>query len=388
MGATDGTHHQDHGHDDERGTLECHHDAGLTHGRRCGNDHDGQRKRFAVRLLVPVRAVLIVNPNATSTTPAGRDLLAHALESRVSLTVAHTDHRGHAIEIASDAARDGIDVVIVHGGDGTVNEVVNGILGDCGQGAPARKGPAVGVVPGGAANVFARALGISSDPTEATNQLVDLLDEHRRGAEWRRIGLMDCGERWAVFTAGMGVDGAVVAAVEAQREKGRKVTASRYIRIAVREMLAGARREPELTLHLPGRDPVPGVHFAFVSNSSPWTYANTRPIWTNPDHDVRDRSRRLRDHQHERVDESGAGAADVVSQAADRGQASDPRRRPRVGPGDQRHSGGLPDRRRLRRPAGNHDVHVGTECSWRRGTARENPLTWSYSFTGFNSGRK
>ena len=48
-----------------------------------------------------VRAVLIVNPNATSTTAAGRDLLAHALESRAKLTVAHTDHRGHAIEIAA-----------------------------------------------------------------------------------------------------------------------------------------------------------------------------------------------------------------------------------------------------------------------------------------------
>src|SRR4051794_12524880 len=143
--------------------------------------------------LSPVRAVLIVNPNATSTTPAGRDLLAHALESRVSLTVAHTDHRGHAIEIARDAARDGIDVVIVHGGDGTVNEVVNGILGDCGQDGPVREGPAVAVVPGGSANVFARALGISPDPTEATNQLVDLLDDHRRGVAWRRIGLMNCG---------------------------------------------------------------------------------------------------------------------------------------------------------------------------------------------------
>jgi diacylglycerol kinase family enzyme len=228
-----------------------------------------------------VRAVLIVNPNATSTTPAGRDLLAHALESRVKLVVAHTDHRGHAIEIARDAARDGIDVVIVHGGDGTVNEVVNGILGECGQLARGR-GTAIGVVPGGSANVFARALGISSDPTEATNQLVDLLDAHRRGTPLRRIGLMDCGERWGVFTAGMGVDGDVVAAVEAQRDKGRKVTAARYIRVATRELLASARANPVLTLHLPGRDPVDGVHFAFVSNSSPWTYANTRPVWTNP----------------------------------------------------------------------------------------------------------
>jgi diacylglycerol kinase family enzyme len=229
-----------------------------------------------------VRAVLIVNPNATSTTPAGRDLLAHALQSRVGLVVTHTDHRGHAIEIAEAAKRDGTDVIIVHGGDGTVNEVVNGLLGKPGPDRPAADTlPAVAVVPGGSANVFARALGISPDPIEATNQLIDLLGAHR-GA-WRRIGLMDCVERWAVFTAGMGVDGDVVAAVEAQRAKGRKVTAGRYIRIAVREMLGSVRDEPLLTVHLPDREPVPGVHFAFVSNASPWTYANARPVWTNPD---------------------------------------------------------------------------------------------------------
>ncbi len=226
-----------------------------------------------------MRAVLIVNPNATSTTAAGRDLLAHALESRTELTVVHTDHRGHAIEIARDAAADGVDVLIVHGGDGTVNEVVNGVLRERGREAGA---PAVGVVPGGSANVFARALGISPDPIEATNQLVDLLGEYRRTGVWRRIGLMDCGERWAVFTAGMGVDGDVVAAVEAQRAKGRKVSASRYIRVAVREVLASVRKKPTLTLHMPDGEPVGGVHFVFVSNSSPWTYANARPIWTNP----------------------------------------------------------------------------------------------------------
>ncbi|MDF2582457.1 MAG: DeoR family transcriptional regulator [Mycobacterium sp.] len=225
-----------------------------------------------------MRAVLIVNPNATSTTPAGRDLLAHALESRVDLTVIHTDHRGHAIEIGHQATRDGIDVLIVHGGDGTVNEVVNGVLQE-----PSDRAPAVGVVPGGSANVFARSLGISPDPIVATNQLVDLLGDYRRGTQWRRIGLMNCGERWGVFTAGMGVDGDVVAAVEAQRAKGRTVTASRYIRVAIREMLASARREPLLTVELPGREATSGVHFAFVSNSSPWTYANARPVWTNPD---------------------------------------------------------------------------------------------------------
>ena len=228
-----------------------------------------------------MRAVLIVNPNATSTTAAARDLLAHALESRVRLTVEHTNHRGHAVEIAEAAARDGVDLIIVHGGDGTVNEVVNGLLGRPGP-LPLGHVPAVAVVPGGSANVFARTLGIPNDPVDATNQLIDLLGEYRRTRRWRRIGLIDCGERWAVFSAGMGVDGEVVAAVEARRSKGRGVTMSRYVRAAVPAVLRSARREPTLTLYLPDREPITGVHFVFVSNSSPWTYANQRPVWTNP----------------------------------------------------------------------------------------------------------
>ena len=239
------------------------------------------------------------------------------------------------------------------------------------MGGPGAAAPAVGVVPGGSANVFARALGISPDPIEATNQLVDLLSDYRRRKSWRRIGLMDCGERWAVFTAGMGVDGDVVAAVEAQRDKGRKVTASRYIRVAIREMLASARREPALTLHLPDREPVEGVHFAFVSNSSPWTYANARPVWTNPTTTF----------------ETGLGVFAITSMnvwanlrlvrqmlreaAAHRGQASDPRRRPAVAAGDERHAGGLPDRRRLPRPARHDDVHCGSGCSGRGCTTRK-----------------
>ncbi len=229
--------------------------------------------------------MLIVNPNATSTTAAGRDLLAHALESRVRLTVEHTNHRGHATEIAEQAAADGVDVVIIHGGDGTVNEVVNGLLGRPGP-LPLAHVPAIAVVPGGSANVFARSLGIPADPLEATNLLVDLLGAHGPSRQWRRIGLMDCGERWAVFTAGMGVDGEVVAAVESHRSRRRArkgVTATAYIRAAVPAVLRSARREPRLTLQVSDQEPVRGVHFVFVSNSSPWTYANKRPIWTNPD---------------------------------------------------------------------------------------------------------
>ncbi|WP_066908332.1 diacylglycerol/lipid kinase family protein [Mycobacterium interjectum] len=229
-----------------------------------------------------MRAVLIVNPTATSTTPAGRDLLAHALKSRLQLNVEHTTHRGHGAELAQRAVDDGVDLVVVHGGDGTVSGVVNGMLGRPGA-APTRPVPALAVVPGGSANVLARSLGISPDPVAATNQLIQLLDDYRRHPAWRRISLIDCGERWAVINAGMGVDAEVVAAVEAQRNKGVTVNALRYWRVAIPVTVGFRRREPTLTVELAGRDPIPGVHFAWVSNTSPWTYSNSRPLVTNPD---------------------------------------------------------------------------------------------------------
>jgi diacylglycerol kinase family enzyme len=229
-----------------------------------------------------MRAVLIVNPTATSTTPAARDLLAHALKSRLQLTVEHTTHRGHGTELAHRAVADGVDLVVVHGGDGTVSGVVNGLMGRPGS-APAGPVPAVAVVPGGSANVLARSLGIPPDPVAATNQLIQLLDDYRRHQTWRRISLIDCGEHWAVINAGMGVDAEVVAAVEAQRNKGVKVNALRYWRVAIPVTLAFRRREPTLTLELPDREPVAGAHFAWVSNTSPWTYSNSRPLVTNPD---------------------------------------------------------------------------------------------------------
>ncbi len=228
-----------------------------------------------------MRAVLIVNPTATSTTPAGRDLLAHALKSRLKLTVEHTNHRGHGMELAQAAAADGVDLVVVHGGDGTVSGVVNGLLGRPGA-RPTGHVPAIAVVPGGSANVLARSLGISPDPVAATNQLIQLVDDYRRHQTWRRISLIDCGEQWAVINAGMGVDAEVVAAVEAQRNKGVKVNALRYWRVAIPVTIAFRRREPTLTIQLPDREPVPGVHFAWVSNTSPWTYSNSRPMVTNP----------------------------------------------------------------------------------------------------------
>ncbi|WP_072687892.1 diacylglycerol/lipid kinase family protein [Rhodococcus marinonascens] len=230
-----------------------------------------------------MRALLIVNPNATSTTPAGRDLLAHALSSRVQLTVTHTTHRGHAAELAQQAHVDGMGLIIVHGGDGTVNEVVNGLLG-----APTPQSmravtvgpiPLIAVVPGGSANVFARSLGIAPDPVDATNQLIDLLAHRQR----RRIGLAHCDGRWFTFNAGVGWDAQVCEAVDAHRKHGRPASPAQYVRAAVRIFFRSKNAEPTLTVRVPGHEPVEGVHYAFVSNSSPWTYLNTREVRTNPD---------------------------------------------------------------------------------------------------------
>ncbi|MGW0044055.1 diacylglycerol/lipid kinase family protein [Rhodococcus sp. NPDC003348] len=230
-----------------------------------------------------MRALLIVNPNATSTTPAARDLLAHALSSRVQVRVVHTTHRGHAAELARRAVLEGIGLIIVHGGDGTVNEVVNGLLGapepESMKALPIGPPPLVAVVPGGSANVFARSLGIDPDPVVATNQLIELLELRER----RRIGLAHCDGRWFTFNAGLGLDAQVCEAIDLARAKGHAATPSRYVRTAIRAFLRNRRLEPTLTVEIPGHDPVDGVHYAFVSNSSPWTYLNHRPISVNPE---------------------------------------------------------------------------------------------------------
>ncbi|MBF6163583.1 diacylglycerol kinase family lipid kinase [Streptomyces gardneri] len=225
-----------------------------------------------------MRTLLIVNPNATSTTPATRDLLAHALESRTQLTVAHTQHRGHAAELAQWAATNEMDLIVVHGGDGTVNETINGflplpVLND-GQAWL----PRLGVIPGGSANVFARALGISSDPVTATNQLIDLLT---RDSD-RRIGLGLADDRWFCFSAGVGLDADVCEAIDASRARGRTATPARYVRTTVRQFFRAKRKEPGVQVEIPGRKPVDGVHYAFVTNTTPWTYLNATPVHTNP----------------------------------------------------------------------------------------------------------
>ena len=223
-----------------------------------------------------MRALLIVNPKATTTSVRGRDVLARALASDLKLDVAETERRGHAIELGARAVAEAYDLVVVLGGDGTVNEVVNGLLRDAG--GPRADQPALAVVPGGSTNVFHRALDIPRDPVEATGALLDALRERR--SRWLGLGKVD--DRWFTFTAGLGLDADAVRVVEQARAKGKSAAPTRYALAAVRRFYAHDRRHAALTLERPGEEPVPGLFLAIVGNTSPWTYFGRRPVVLTP----------------------------------------------------------------------------------------------------------
>jgi diacylglycerol kinase family enzyme len=222
-----------------------------------------------------MRALLVVNPKATATTARARDVLAHALASETKLDVVQTTARGHATELARQAAVDGLDLVVALGGDGTVNEVVNGLLAD----GPGAGVPALGVVPGGSTNVFARALGLPESPVEATGDLLEAIRVDRR----RRLGLALADDRWFTFCAGLGLDATVVRRTDARRAKGRTATPTLFVTEAVTEFFTKAdRRHPPLTLTRPGAEPEQ-LGLALVCNTAPWTYLGSRPVLPCPE---------------------------------------------------------------------------------------------------------
>jgi diacylglycerol kinase family enzyme len=154
--------------------------------------------------------------------------------------------------------------------------VVNGLLAQGVSGAV----PKLGIVPGGSANVFARALGLPCNPIEATHEMLLAIAAGRS----RTVGLGHVSSdgnsgRWFTFSAGIGWDADVVADVD--RRRGKKTSPALYTRVAVARYLRPAHGLPKLTVSLPGEDPVAGMRLVFVSNTDPWTYFGSRPIHLN-----------------------------------------------------------------------------------------------------------
>jgi diacylglycerol kinase family enzyme len=239
-----------------------------------------------------MRALVVVNPAATATTSKARDVLVRALASELKVDVAETQYRGHGRLLGSQAVEEGVDVVIALGGDGTVNEVVNGLL----EHGPGGHVPTLAVVPGGSTNVFSRALGRSRDPVEATSEILDSLHADRtRMVSLGTTSVLPAAPedpewtapRWFVFAAGLGFDAEVIARVEARRAEGRRSTGALYVREATAAFLFGReRRRPAMTLEMPGTPGEPALEELFlclVSNVSPWTYLGARPIQPSPE---------------------------------------------------------------------------------------------------------
>jgi diacylglycerol kinase family enzyme len=232
-----------------------------------------------------MRALLVVNPKATTTTERTRDVLVRALRSQVDLTVEYTRRRGHAAALTRAAAESGVDVVVTLGGDGTVNEAVNGLMNAesalaGGTVAPAYRLPALAVVPGGSTNVFARALGLPGDWVEGTGAILAGMRDGRH----RVIGLGRADDRYFTFCAGMGLDAAVVRRVEQARLRGRTSTPALYVRSMIGQFLTREdRKSPPLSLERPGEPAEMDLGTVIIQNTAPWTYVGDRPINPNPD---------------------------------------------------------------------------------------------------------
>ncbi|MEY9994146.1 diacylglycerol kinase family enzyme [Streptomyces sp. V4I8] len=235
-----------------------------------------------------MRALLVVNPAATTTSARTRDVLIHALASEMKLEAVTTEYRGHARDLGRQAAdSDDVDLVVALGGDGTVNEVVNGLLHN---GPDPDRLPRLAVVPGGSTNVFARALGLPNDAVEATGVLLDALREGRERTVGMGIAAGTPGTedeavpgRWFTFCAGLGFDAGVIGRVEQQRERGKKSTPALYLRQVIRQFLQEPnRRHGTITLERPGEDPVTDLVLSIVCNTAPWTYLLNRPVYAAP----------------------------------------------------------------------------------------------------------
>jgi diacylglycerol kinase family enzyme len=235
-----------------------------------------------------VRGVLIVNPNATSMSRAVCELTVRSLAGLVDVRVEQTKYRGHARELAAAAVG---ELVIVLGGDGSINEVVNGVMsrgGDEGDGPEGPEGaegsegsepPLIAVIPGGGGNVFAQALGLPADAAAAIRRVREVIEAR----SYRTIGLGLAGDRYFTFSAGLGMDAEVVLEVDRLRAAGRRESASLFLRTMVRHYFRGTdRRVPTLTVERDGQPPLTDLFLTIITNRAPWTYFRTRPVLPVP----------------------------------------------------------------------------------------------------------
>jgi diacylglycerol kinase family enzyme len=211
------------------------------------------------------RMLIIVNPYATTVSDRLRNLVVYALQGRFDVEAISTQAQNHATELSREARDGSYDVVVAFGGDGTLNEVANGLAG---SDLP------VSVLPGGSTNVVCRTLGIPNDVVDATEHLLALADDW----EPRKIDLGKVDERHFVFACGVGIDATVVRRVDQNPKLKAKAGPYYYSWAGIsgfyRKYLLKAVR---MTVEVGNEAPVEGVT-AIAQNSDPLTYFANKPI--------------------------------------------------------------------------------------------------------------
>jgi diacylglycerol kinase family enzyme len=213
------------------------------------------------------RLLLIVNENAYRVSRERRDAIADALSGAFKVEEVSTERPGHAIELAGEAVLDGVEIVAALGGDGTVNEVANGLAG---TDVP------MAIVPGGMANVFSRSLGLPNDAVAATRILVN---NAKGPPRWVTLGIV--GGRYFTSNCGVGLDAAIVRRVEEHQRAKKRGGDWFFVWTGLRVFFAGFdRRTPRVRLAWGEnleheRD---GLFLAIIQNTSPYTYLGKRPM--------------------------------------------------------------------------------------------------------------
>ncbi|HWD77021.1 MAG TPA: diacylglycerol kinase family protein [Solirubrobacteraceae bacterium] len=210
------------------------------------------------------RMLVIVNPYATTVSDRLKNLVVYALRGRYDVHAVDTEARDHATELCRQAAQDGYDVVVAFGGDGTVNEAANGLVGS---------DTPLCCLPGGRTNVYCRMLGIPTDVVDATEHLLGLAhDWHPRRVDVGRVN-----DRYFLFSAGAGLDASVVERVDAHPRLKARVGEWYYawtgIQTFNRHYLI---RPPRLEAEL-GAERISGVT-AIIQNAEPYTFFGKRPV--------------------------------------------------------------------------------------------------------------
>jgi diacylglycerol kinase (ATP) len=147
----------------------------------------------------PKYARVIINPAAGRDQPVLKTLNAAFRSAGTDWDVSITKKSGDGTRLAKEAVEAGADVVVVHGGDGTVMEVASGLMGT--------RIP-MAIVPGGTANVMSRELAIPSDLVEASTLIVS------REAWVRRVDMGKVGSHYFLLRAGMGLEAAMIEAAD------------------------------------------------------------------------------------------------------------------------------------------------------------------------------